>query len=68
MDTPAIHLVKSNDDDISSIISELLVLYLRLKDEGKDKSFIRTANRNFEDIIKVLGNKPIKSYTLNEAS
>jgi len=51
MDTPAIHLVKSNDDDISSIISELLVLYLRLKDEGKDKSFIWTANRNFEDII-----------------
>ena len=70
MDIPAIHLVKANDniDDSSPLISDALDLYLKLKGEGKDKTFIRTANRNIEYIIKVLGNKNIKSYTSKEAS
>ena len=70
MDIPAIHLVKANDnvDDSSPLISDALDLYLRLKGEGKDKTFIRTANRNIEYIIKVLGNKSIKSYTSLDAS
>tara|TARA_B110000027_G_C16071515_1_gene279313 strand:- start:743 stop:1216 length:474 start_codon:yes stop_codon:yes gene_type:complete len=69
MDIPAIHLVKANDgiNDSSPVISDALDLYLRLKGKDKDKTFIRTANRNIEYIIKVIGNKPIKSYTSNEA-
>ena len=69
MDIPAIHLVKSNDDvdDSSPVISDALDLYLRLKGKDKDKTFIRTANRNIEYIIKVLSNKSIKSYSSTEA-
>ena len=70
MDIPAIHLVKANDnvDDSSPLISDALDLYLRLKGEGKDKTFIRTANRNIEYIIKVLGNKSIRLYSSSDAS
>ena len=42
-------------------------MYLRLKGDGKDKTFIRTANRSIEYIIKVLGNKTIKTYSFNDA-
>jgi site-specific recombinase XerD len=70
MDIPAINLVKPNEDtdDSSPNINDALVLYLRLKGIDKDKTFIRTANRNVEYIIKVLGNKSIKSYTSIDAS
>ena len=70
MDIPAIHLVRSNDveEDISPTISDALELYLRLKGIDKDKTFIRTANRNIEYIIKVLGNKSIRSYSSSDAS
>ena len=70
MDIPAIHLVGSNEDtdDSSPNINDALDLYLRLKGVDKDKTFIRTANRNVEYIIKVLGNKSIKSYTSLDAS
>jgi len=67
MGIPSIHLVNSNEelDDDAPNVSEALDLYLRLKGEGKDKTFIRTVNRNIEYIIKVLGYKNIKSYTSN---
>ena len=70
MDIPAIHLVKANDNvyDSSPLISDALDLYLKLKGEGKDKTFIRTANRNIEYIIKVLGNKSIRLYSSSDAS
>ena len=70
MDIPAIHLVGSNEnvDDGSPKINDALDLYLRLKGIDKGKTFIRTANRNVEYIIKVLGNKSIKSYTSIDAS
>ena len=69
MDIPAIHLVKSENksDDSTPILSDALDLYLRLKGKGKDKTFVRTANRNIEYIIKVLGNRAIKSYSTNDA-
>ena len=70
MDIPAIHLVNSNEDsdDSSPNITDALDLYLRLKGQTKDKIFIRTATRNVEYIIKVLGNRPIKSYSSSDAS
>ena len=70
MDIPAIHLVSSNEvsDDSSPNITDALDLYLRLKGESKDNTFIRTANRNIEYIVKVLGNKSIRSYSSIDAS
>ena len=70
MDIPAIHLVGSNEvlNDSSPNINDALNLYLRLKGIDKGKTFIRTANRNVEYIIKVLGNKSIKSYTSLDSS
>ena len=68
MDIPAIHLVKSENKNGSPLISDALELYLRLKGEGKGKTFIRTANRNVEYMIKVLGNKSIRLYSSSEAS
>ena len=67
MDIPSIHLVNFNEelDDDTPDVSDALDLYLRLKGDGKNKTFIRTANRNIEYIIKVLGYKNIKSYTSN---
>jgi integrase len=69
MDIPAIHLVRLNDmeEDNSPTISDALELYLRLKGIDKDKTFIRSANRNIEYIIKVLGNKSIRLYSSSEA-
>ena len=68
MDIPAIHLVKSDDgiNDSSPVISDALDLYLRLKGKDKDKTFIRTANRNIKYVIKVLGNKSLKSYSSSD--
>ena len=70
MDIPAIHLVKANDniDDSSPLISDALDLYLKLKGEGKDKTFIRTANRNVKYVTKVLGNKSLKSYSSSDGA
>ena len=70
MDIPAIHLVSSNEDsdDSNPKITDALDLYFRLKGQGKDKTFIRTANRNIEYIVKVLGNKSIRSYSSIDAS
>ena len=70
MDILAIHLVKSNDnvDDSNPLILDALDMYLRLKSKDKDKIFIRTANRNIEYIVKVLGSKRIRLYSSSDAS
>ena len=48
MNIPAIQVVSSNDNlqDNTIMLSEARELDLRLKGLGKDKVFIRTANRN----------------------
>ena len=70
MDIPAIQVVKSNDNSQYNTIhlSEACELYLRLKGVGKDKVFIRTANRNTGYVTKLLGDRPISSYSSNEAA
>ena len=71
MDIPAIQLVQTNDqlaDDTTPLLSDALDLYLRLKAVGKDKVFVRTANRNVGYVIKVLGDKPIRQYSSSEAA
>ena len=71
MDIPAIQLVQTNDqlaDDTTPLLSDALELYLRLKAVGKDKVFVRTANRNVGYVIKVLGDKPIRQYSSSDAA
>jgi integrase len=70
MDIPAIQVVRNNDNQQDNTIhlSEACELYLRLKGVGKDKVFIRTANRNTQYVTKLLGDRPISSYSSNEAA
>jgi len=70
MDIPAIQVVKSSDahENDTLLMSEACELYLRLKGVGKDKVFIRTANRNTQYVTKLLGDRPISSYSSNEAA
>ena len=70
MDIPAIQVVRASDEanDATLRLSEACELYLRLKGVGKDKVFIRTANRNTGYVTKLLGDRPISSYSSNEAA
>ena len=70
MDIPAIQVVRTSDEanDATLRLSEACELYLRLKGVGKDKVFIRTANRNTGYVTKLLGDRPISSYSSNEAA
>ena len=65
MDIPAIQVVKSTDahENDTLLMSEACELYLRLKGVGKDKVLIRTANRNTGYVTKLLGDRPISSYS-----
>ena len=69
MDIPAIQVVKSGDTHVNDTLrlSEACELYLRLKGVGKDKVFIRTANRNTQYVTKLLGDRPISLYLSSEA-
>ena len=63
MDIPAIQVVKTTDPAIDHglLMSEACELYLRLKGVGKEKVFIRTANRNTTCVTKLLSDKPVSS-------
>ena len=68
MDVPSVDKVRLDNaiNDDTPKISEALELYLRLKGVGKDKVFFRTAKRNIRYVIKVLGNKSLKSYSSSD--
>ena len=70
LDIPAINLIRKdiNDTDNGFRLSAALDLYLKLKGTNKDKTFIRTANRNTEYVIQVLGNKSVTAYSSSEAA
>ena len=68
MDIPAIHLVKTDDvEDTSPLMMDAVKMYLSIKSKD-DRTFIRTARRNGEYVTKVLGNRPITSYSSSEAA
>ena len=68
MDIPAIHLVKTDDmEDTSPLMMDAVEMYLSIKSKD-DRTFIRTARRNGEYVSKVLGNRPITSYSSSEAA
>ena len=49
------------------LMSEATSFYLRLKGDGKDKVFVRAAQRNAASVIEVLGDRPINNYASSEA-
>jgi integrase len=72
MQVPAEHMLVSrppvNSNSNAPLLSEALSTYLRLKGEGKDKTFIRGANRNIKYVIELLGDLPIDEYNSKDAS
>ena len=70
MNVPAVDKVKLDNviNDDTPKISDALELYLKLKGLGKDKTFIRTANRNIQYVIKAIGNKSLKSYSSSDGA
>ena len=70
LDIPAMNLLRMNvnNTDDGFRLSNALDLYLKLKGANKDKTFIRTAHRNTEYIIQVLGNKTVTAYSSSEAA
>ena len=70
MDIPAINLIRtsSNSTNNDYMLTDALDLYLKLKGIDKDKTFIRTAHRNTEYVIQLLGNKSVTAYSSSEAA
>ena len=72
MQVPAEHMLVSkplvNSNSNAPLLSEALTTYLKLKGEGKDKIFVRAANRNIKYVIELLGNLPIDEYSSKDAA
>ena len=72
MQVPAQHLLVSkppvNSNSNAPLLSEALSTYLKLKGVGKDKIFIRGANRNINYVIELLGDLPIDNYNSKDAA
>ena len=66
MQVPAEHMLLKrplvNTNSNAPLLSEALSTYLRLKGEGKNKLFVRTANRSIKYVIELLGDLPIDVY------
>jgi integrase len=71
IDIPAINLIRAPETAETPdclTLSEARDLYLRLKSAGKDQTFVRSAHRNVEYVIKVLGDHPLSAYSSVDAA
>ena len=72
MQIPAQHKLVSkphvNSNSNAPLLSEALSTYLKLKGVEKDKVFFRTARRSLGYVIKSIGNKSLKSYSLPDVA
>ena len=72
MPLPGQYLIQDRPRDYygsdTPLLSEALAKYLLLKGEGKDKTFVRGANRNIQYVIDQLGDRPIDAYTSADAA
>ena len=72
IEIPALHLMHqssttgASQTDIN--LKDALSLYLRLKGAGKGASFHRSAERNIQSVIEVLGNRPLDGYASSDAA
>ena len=68
MDIPAIHLVRADGvAHDAPVMLDAVENYLKLKGND-DRTFRRTARRNGDYVAKLLGNRPITSYSTAEAA
>ena len=69
---PAEHMLLKrplvNTNSNAPLLSEALSTYLKLKGEGKNKIFDRTAKRSIKYVIGLLGDLPIDVYSSKDAS
>ena len=72
MPLPGQHLIQDRPRDYygsdTPLLSEALAKYLLLKGDGKDKTFVRGANRNIQYVTDQLGDRPIDAYTSADAA
>ena len=72
MPLPGQHLIQDRPRDYygsnTPLLSEALAKYLLLKGVGKDKTFVRGANRNIQYVTDQLGDRPIDAYTSADAA
>ena len=65
---PAEHMLvikpPENNNSNAPLLSVALSTYLKLKGEGKNKLFVRTANRSIKYVIELLGDLPIDVYVV----
>ena len=57
----------SASDKEGVCLTEALELYLKLKGQGEDQVFFRTAKRNIRYVTNLLGDKPLSAYFSKEA-
>jgi integrase len=71
MELPAAHLIVA-EADLSTTngptLTDALHIYLSLKGKGQDPVFSRTATRNIQNVIDVLGDRPVSAYTSSDAA
>jgi integrase len=72
MHLPGQHLIQHKPRDYCAseapLLSEALAKYLLLKGYGKDRTFVRGANRNIRYLTEHLGDRPIDAYTSADAA
>ena len=72
MQVPAEQMLVSkplvNSNSSAPLLSEAVFTYLKLKGEGKNNLFVRTANRSIKYVIELLGDLPIDVYSSKDAS
>ena len=54
-------------DNEGVCLTDALELYLKLKGQGKDHVFFRTANRNIRYVTNLLRDKPLSANSFKEA-
>ncbi len=65
MELPAAHLMVPEahlDGANGPTLTDALNIYLSLKGDSPDKVFSRTATRNIQNVIDVLGDRPVSAY------
>ncbi len=71
IEVPASHLIVSTSDASHSTgptLTDALDIYLSLKAKSHDKVFCRTATRNIQNVIDLLGDRCIGAYASSDAA
>ena len=70
LDIPQILIAKdrvNTERDHNPTLNQALDLYLKLKGQGRDRVFFRTARRNIRYVTDLLGNKSLSLYSTKDA-